>query len=105
MVLGDDYTIAVGLNEILSRLPGSWQCYRLFRNLYPTITREKFHPVKVGFLFCSVGTKLPHVLVSAFEGKLIKCKKIPGQKLTRLAGLKFDFPCNHRVKIFPGWIS
>ena len=61
--------------------------------------------------FCFAGTKFSHVVASAaqagwknnltyaYKGKLNKCKQnvnksipIPDKELSRLAGMKFDFP-------------
>ena len=57
--------ISVGRGEILSRFAGIPAVLQILHYLYLAITCKKFHPGKVGSLFCTAGTTFSHVIASA----------------------------------------
>ena len=65
-LLGDDYMILVGQNEILflsAEIPAVLQ---ILHKLYLAITCKKFHHDKVGSLFCTAG-------IPFCPGKIFQC--------------------------------
>ena len=108
----------------LSRFVGIPAVLSTLHKLCPATACEKFHPGKAGSFFFNAGIllcqdeilpcncfSLPKGgininLAHAYKGKLKesvnKSKLIPGGKLSCLASwMKFDFPCNCRVKSVP----
>ena len=57
-VLGSDYMIPVGRDEILSRFTGIPAVLYTLHELHPAIIWKKFHPVKTGSLYCTAGIPL-----------------------------------------------
>ena len=62
--------IPVGRDQTLSRFAGIQAALQILHKLYPAITCEKFHPGKVGPLFCPprsrrAATNFSHVIIAS----------------------------------------